>query len=81
MEMEGSAMRDERKRSEIWSTAMLPYLENPPTYEEFVNGERDKRRMLKECLEAWDKVDVALAANRKRTQKKQQRAQSGGNGR
>lgn len=34
------------------------------TLDEFVAGGRDKRADLVKCVEAWDKIDRALAAGR-----------------
>jgi hypothetical protein len=61
--MEGAAMRMANRRSEVWLTAMLPHMEKPPQLYEFVHGEKDKRSERIKCIEAWDKIDRALARN------------------
>lgn len=42
-------------------TAMLPHMEKPIQFQEFVTGEKDRRAELLKCLSAWDKIDAALA--------------------
>jgi len=58
--MEGAALRSENRRAEIWMTAMLPHMEKPIPFQEFVKGEKDKRAELLKCLAQWDAVDRAL---------------------
>jgi len=41
-------------------TAMLPHMEKPIPFQEFVKGEKDKRAELLKCLAQWDAVDRAL---------------------
>jgi hypothetical protein len=60
-EMEGAAMRSENRRAEIWMTAMLPHMDKPIQFQEFVTGEKDKRAEILKCISAWDKIDRALA--------------------
>lgn len=50
--------------TEIWLTAMLPHLKEPPTLDEFTGGSKDKRAAMVECINAWDKIDRALAGNK-----------------
>lgn len=59
--MDGAALRMQERRAEVWYGAMLPRLEKPPKLQDFVGGPRDKRAEIVECLNAWDKVDRALA--------------------
>ncbi len=59
-------MRIQRERSHVWYSAMMPTLKKPPTFAEFVGKEPDRGSAKQRCLEAWDKVDRALARNRKR---------------
>lgn len=62
--MAGAVLRDKHRKAEIWLTAMLPHLDKRPSLDEFVHGQKDRRRDLVACLAAWDKVDRALVANR-----------------
>lgn len=62
--MNGAARRDEHRRADIWFTAMMPHLKEPPDLEQFVYGQKNSRRELSRCLEAWDKVDAALNGNK-----------------
>jgi hypothetical protein len=64
--MAGAFKRAERVRENVWFSAMLPNLKKPPTLDEFVGGKKDKTRELTRFLEAWDRVDAALAANKNR---------------
>ena len=38
-------------------------VEELPDFQEFVTGEKDKRAELIKCIDAWDKIDRALARN------------------
>jgi hypothetical protein len=58
--MKGAAERAKIRRSEIWTGAMLPNLDKPMSFYEYVHGEKDKRAELIKCLTAWDKIDRAL---------------------
>jgi len=62
-EMEGAALRAESRRTEIWFTAMLPQLKDPPSLADFVGGKSGQRAEMVRCINAWDKIDRALAAN------------------
>lgn len=69
--MAGAQKRAERRRENVWFSAMLPNLKKPPTLQEFVGGKKDKSRDIARFVEAWDKVDSALAANRNRASDQQ----------
>ena len=59
--MQGAELRAKARRAEIWATAMLPYFDEPVSFGEFVDGEKDRRAEFLKCLDAWDRVDRALA--------------------
>lgn len=58
--MQGAAKRAENRRAEIWLSAMLGNVEKPPSFHEFVFGEKDNRAELLKCISQWDAVDRAL---------------------
>lgn len=57
--MDGAALRSQERRAEIWFTAMLPQLEKPIPFDDFVTGKKDKRAEIAACLAAWDRLDRA----------------------
>ena len=58
--MDGAALRSQERRAEILFTAMLPQLEKPIPFDDFVTGKKDKRAEIAACLAAWDRLDRAL---------------------
>ncbi len=54
-------MRMEERRAEVWYSAMLPRMKKPPEFHDFVSGKKDKRSEIIQCIDAWDKIDMALA--------------------
>ncbi len=56
-------MRYRSRRADIWFAAMLPNLKTVPSLEEFCDGARPKGQRIAEWVDAWDKVDRALARN------------------
>ena len=65
--MEGALERARHERALVWWGAMLPHLKKPPQFREFVGGKTpDRRQDLRACIAAWDRIDRALMANRKK---------------
>jgi hypothetical protein len=63
--MEGASLREQRNRANIWWGAMLSRMPEPVPFNEFTGIQPDKRAALRECILGWDKVDRALAANKR----------------
>lgn len=67
--MRGARQRLERedadRRAMAWFTAFLPYAKEAPTFVEFVTGDRDREARRRKLMESWDKMDRALARNRR----------------
>lgn len=61
LELAGAEMRQQRDRENIWFSAMLPYLEKPPTLAQFAGGKPDPKERAKDFNERWDRIDRALA--------------------
>jgi hypothetical protein len=62
--MSGSHAKWQAERALVWWGAMMPHVKEPPDLETFAGYQPDKRAALKRCVEAWDKVDLALRRNR-----------------
>lgn len=45
---------------------MLPHLKKPPKFEEFIGQKKNRANDLQACIAAWDRIDRALSANRKK---------------
>ena len=64
-EMAGARIRQERERELVWFGAMMPRLKNPPTLEKFVGRARSETGRVRNFHSAWDRIDAALARNRR----------------
>ena len=64
--MDGAAERMRHERAMVWWGAMLPYLKKPPKFEEFTGQKKNRVNDLQACIAAWDRIDRALSANRKK---------------
>ena len=60
-ELEGAEERRKYERSILWTLHMMPRLKEPPTYEQFVRGKKDRASEIQRFNAAWDKIDRALA--------------------
>jgi hypothetical protein len=64
--MEGAVMRDQRDKSLVWWGAMMPHMKKPPQFRDFTGIQPARGDDLAACIAAWDRIDRALMANRKR---------------
>jgi hypothetical protein len=58
--MDGAAERGRGQRALAWWAGMLPRMQKPPTFEEFVNPKRKAERQSPEVLQAM--CDAMAAA-------------------
>jgi hypothetical protein len=64
--MAGAVERDRRARAFVWWGAMMPLMKKPPLFHEFTGTKANRKSDLAACIAAWDRVDRALMANRKK---------------
>lgn len=61
LELDGAAQRDRRTRELAWFGAMMPYLEKPPTLDQFMGIQPDPAERANRFHAEWDRIDRALA--------------------
>jgi hypothetical protein len=61
--MAGAAERGKRQKALVWWGAMMPHLKEPPGFEAFTGYKPDRAEQIRRWVEAWDKIDRALARN------------------
>lgn len=61
LEINGAMHRIRRERELAWWGAMLPYLKDSVSLDQFMGRESDDARRVAAFNAAWDRVDQALA--------------------
>jgi hypothetical protein len=64
-EMQGAAERARHERASVYWGAILPHMKKPPSFKEFVDG-KSTPHDVKSWSAAWDRIDKALARNRRK---------------
>jgi hypothetical protein len=67
-ELEGAEERRVYERSILWTLHNMPRLKEPPTFEQFVRGKKDRAAEVQRFHAAWDKIDRALARSKVKRQ-------------